>query len=118
MNIENTNQLLSHPVNGLSWEGWVIENLLAFLPSNAVATYFRTADGAELDLFIELGERRIAIEIKKSLAPKVSKGFHIACNDVAANEKYIVYAGQDSYPMKNQVTALSVIDMIRKLMPS
>ena len=115
LNIGDLNHLLGHPVNGASWEGWVIENLLAYTPSNANVSFYRTVDGAELDLFIEKGQRRLAIEIKKSSTPKISKGFHLACEDVSANEKYIVYSGQDTYLVKNNVRVIGVLEMIQEL---
>lgn len=75
--------LLSHPVAGGRWEGWIMKNLLACAPATTRASYNRTAVGAEVDLELELpGEPVWALEIKRSSAPTVSTGFHLACNDI------------------------------------
>jgi len=84
--------ILGHPVAGASWEWMVIENITAALPSTASPWFYRTSAGAELDLLIDFdGGDRWAIEVKRSLAPSLSKGFHIACADVNAARRYLVY---------------------------
>ncbi|MCF6300167.1 MAG: ATP-binding protein, partial [Proteobacteria bacterium] len=77
LGIESLNDLLGHPVIGGSWEGFVIENIIASLPKHALYGYYRTTGGAEIDLVIDLGGGELwAVEIKRSTAPKLSKGFH------------------------------------------
>ena len=116
LNITTVNDLLGHPVVGGSWEGFVIENILSVLPSGVQPYYYRTASGAELDLVLEFGvNERWAIEIKRSAAPSVSKGFHIACDDIKAAQKFVVYSGQDSFSMGPEVRAISLYDLMEKL---
>ena len=116
LNIETYDELVGHPVCGGSWEGFVIEQLLSVCPEHIPCFYYRTAQGAEIDLVIEVRyQELIAIEIKKSSAPSVSKGFHIACSDIRAKEKYVVYAGRETFPMSNDVTAISVKDMMKRI---
>ncbi|MEE9493211.1 MAG: DUF4143 domain-containing protein [Gammaproteobacteria bacterium] len=74
LGIENEQELFGHPVYGASWEGYAIENILAQMP-RWKASFFRTSNGAEMDLMLEKGTRRIAVEIKSSTSPVLSRGF-------------------------------------------
>jgi predicted AAA+ superfamily ATPase len=108
--------VVGHPVAGGSWEGWVIENVLAVVPPGTQAFFYRTSAGAELDLLLELPKRqRWAIEIKRSSAPGVSKGFHIAAEDVKATQRFIVHSGSESFPLGQGVRAMSVLSMQQAL---
>jgi predicted AAA+ superfamily ATPase len=100
LGITDHNSLFGHPVVGASWEGFVIENLLSVAPEQAVASFYRTAAGAEIDLVLELPGRRgtWAIEIKRSQTAKLEKGFHIACEDLQPTRRILVHSGVDSYP--------------------
>jgi uncharacterized protein len=101
--------VIGHPVAGGSWEGWVIENLIAVAPHGTQATFYRTSAGAELDLLLELPKRqRWAIEIKRSNAPALSKGFHIAADDVKATQRFVVHSGKERFPIGQQVQAVGV----------
>jgi predicted AAA+ superfamily ATPase len=116
LGLATIDDVLSHPVAGSSWEGFVIENLLVHLPEGATAWFYRTSAGAEIDLVIELtSQARYAIEIKRSVAPTVSKGFHSGCEDIGASKRFVVYPGSDRYPVAKGITALSIIDMIGEL---
>jgi uncharacterized protein len=75
LGIETYDDLLAHPLAGESWEGFVIEQLIAAHPRWR-PHFLRTSNGAELDLVLERGQRRRAYEIKLSKAPKLSRGFH------------------------------------------
>jgi hypothetical protein len=107
------NELLGHPVCGGSWEGFVLENVTAYLPQNAHAYFYRSSAGAEIDLLIEIGTQRLAIEIKRSLSPVVSKGFHIACKDVNATMKLLVYPGDESYPIAGGIQVMGIKDLVK-----
>lgn len=116
LNIQTTDDLLSHPIIGTSWEGFVIDNLLSFLPQGAEAYYYRTARGAEIDLVFKLPDRRnIAIEIKRSSAPKVSQGFYEASKDIKATHRYVVYDGMEKFPLKNDIYAISLTDLMNEI---
>ena len=117
LNIKNYNELLSHPVIGGSWEGFVIENIMAIAPTNARPYFYRTADGAEIDLVLEFGITECwAIEIKRSSAPTISKGFYIACEDLQATRKFVVYSGQDTFKIKNDISVISLADLMNEIM--
>ncbi len=75
--------VLGHPVAGGSWEGFVMETLVAAAPEGTHSNFYRTSAGAEIDLLLTLpGRKPWAIEIKRSLAPKVERGFYLACEDL------------------------------------
>lgn len=117
LNIDNFNDLLGHPVVGGSWEGFVIENLLAVCPNNVNPYYYRTSKGAEIDLILEFsGNKLWAIEIKKNSAPKLSKGFYSACEDLKPEQRFIVYSGNDTFKMKEDITVISLHDLMNKLL--
>lgn len=107
LGLANLETVLAHPVAGASWEGFVIEQLLAAAPT-ARASFYRTAHGAEADLVLHLrsGETWV-IEIKRSSAPVVSKGFHLAAKDVAATRKLLVAPVAESYPMRDGIEVMN-----------
>lgn len=116
LNIGEINSLLGHPVVGGSWEGFVIENLMAVSPSHFNFYFYRTAQGAEIDLVIEITHQQLwAIEIKRSSNPTVSKGFHIGVDDIKAKKKFVVYAGADQFSMGSQIMAIPLQDMMSML---
>ncbi|MGH8849207.1 MAG: ATP-binding protein, partial [Polaromonas sp.] len=90
LDIETKETLLSHPVVGASWEGFVIENLLGCAPANVQGYFYRTSGGAEVDLLLAWpGGELWAIEVKRSLSPKVERGFHAACDDLLPARKLV-----------------------------
>lgn len=101
LNIQVQDDLLGHPSTGASWEGFVVEQICNQLPSGAMASFYRTAAGAELDLLVETGSRKIAFEVKFSSAPKVTKGFWQACEDVGVDAAYVVAPVQAAWPVKS-----------------
>lgn len=107
--------VLGHPVVGPSWEGFVIENIINSAPTEATASFYRASGGAEIDLILTLpGRRPWAIEIKRSLEPKLSKGFYSACADVSPEAKYVVYPGSQ-FAMANDVRAINVVDLATRI---
>lgn len=113
LDLEDTEALLGHPVAGPSWEGFAIENLIASA-GGGTAFFYRTAAGAEIDLVLEgPGGRRCAIEIKRSAAPTVSKGFQIGCADIRATEAVVIYPGSEEIPLGPRVKALGIREAMR-----
>lgn len=117
LNIQGYNNLLGHPVVGGSWEGFVVENILAVAPPGALPFYYRTSGGAEIDLILEFsGKEKWAVEIKRSSAPSLSKGFYIACDDIKPDKRYVVYWGKDKFAMGNDVTAIPLPALMQELL--
>ena len=117
LGLADYNTLSGHPVVGPSWEGFVVENLLAGAPEGTLASFYRTHAGAEIDLVLDLpgGAGRWAIEIKRSLAAKVEKGFHIACEDVQPDLRWLVHAGEEKFPLKHGLQAIGVRGLAAEL---
>lgn len=117
LNIPDINSLLGHPVIGGSWEGFVIENLLSVAPAHVQPYYYRTSNGAEIDLILGFSpSERWAIEIKRSSVPKLSRGFYTSCEDVKATHRFAVYGGRDTFPMPQGVTAMPLGALMERLM--
>jgi uncharacterized protein len=107
LGLTTLDDVLGHPVAGASWEGFVIETIHAVMPDGAQANFYRTAAGAELDLVVTLpGGQRWAIEIKRSLTPKVERGFHHACLELNPARRIVVYPGDEPYPLGNEIEVL------------
>jgi len=107
LNIRTLNDLLSHPVAGNSWEGFVIEQIIGTLPGNTPMYFYRTGAGAEIDLlFLNRKNQPVALEIKHSLSPKLEKGFWIAYDDLSCKKGFVVYPGETIYPMGRGIVAL------------
>ena len=116
LNIGSLDELLGHPVVGTSWEGFVIENLLSVAPRRVTPWFYRTHAGAEIDLVLEVTpQQRIAIEIKRTLTPKLTKSFTAACVDLGPTERYFVYAGEEQYPLAKDVTAMPLLKMMERI---
>jgi predicted AAA+ superfamily ATPase len=117
LSIGDREALLAHPVAGASWEGLAIESLTAAAPSGTQAYFFRTAAGAEIDLLLSLPgrSRPWAIEIKRGLAPKIERGFHVACEDVEPERRRVVYGGVERFPIGAGVEAVSLVDLCTEL---
>ena len=112
LGIESLDSLLGHPVAGSSWEGLVIENVASALPAHAALGYYRTVGGAEVDLVIELGAGEIwAVEIKRNTAPRVSRGFHSACEDLRPARKLVVYPGLESFSLGQNIEAVPLSEV-------
>lgn len=102
LNVKTFNDLLGHPLFGASWEGFAMENILAVF-SDWQSFFYRTATGVEIDLILEKGLRKVAIEFKASTAPQLGKGFYIALNDLEIDEAWVVAPIDDIYPIHQKV---------------
>jgi hypothetical protein len=115
LGLESLESILSHPVAGPSWEGFVIEQLIA-AASQAEASFYRTSHGAEADLVMSFrnGETWV-IEIKRSSAPAVSKGFHLAAADVGATRKLLVAPVDATYPVRDGIEVMNPLTAATQL---
>ncbi len=116
LRIGDHEQLLGHPVVGASWEGFVVESLIGAAPRGTEANFYRTSNGNEIDLVLSLpGEELWAIEIKRSSAPKVERGFHRACADLKPARRVVVYPGRERFPLSADTEVLSLFDLAQEL---
>jgi uncharacterized protein len=116
LGIEDFGRLAGNPVAGASWEGFVIENLLAVAPPRTAASFYRTSAGAEIDLVLDLPKgARWAVEIKLSLTARPGKGFHLASEDIKPVRRFVVHAGDEHYPLGQGIEAVGVREMSARL---
>jgi predicted AAA+ superfamily ATPase len=116
LGIETQEDLLGHPVVGGSWEGFSIENLIAAAPRGTEASFYRSSAGAEVDLMLKLPRGTLwAIEIKRTTSPKVTRGFHIATEELDVSERILVYADEKEVPGQGGVRAMPLISAMERL---
>ncbi len=114
LKIHSYDELFTHPVYGTSWEALVIENLIHHY-NDYEPFFYKTAQGAEIDLLLVKGNKKIAFEIKASSTPKISKGFFTAVNDLQADEAYVIAQNETPFPLKNNITVYPFQTFMKKL---
>jgi predicted AAA+ superfamily ATPase len=116
LGLADADAVLGHPVAGGSWEGFVIENLLTLAPEGCQGWFYRTAAGAEMDLVLEWqGQRRWAIEVKRSLSPSLGKGFHQARADLQPERTFVVIPVEQGFPLAEGVEAVGLAELAARL---
>ena len=116
LGLASKEEILGHPVAGPSWEGYVIESLLSVASERAEASFYRASGGAEIDLVLTLpGRGPWAVEVKRSLTPRPSRGFHGACQDVEPEAKFVVYPGEERYRVSQDIQAIGAADLAREM---
>jgi predicted AAA+ superfamily ATPase len=112
-NLKSVEDVLGNPLCGASWEGFCIEQIITSLPEHTKSFHYRTHAGAELDLIIELpGKDIIAVEIKRSLSPKVTPTMMESFETTEANRGFIVTPKGEGFPMNKYFTALPISKFI------
>lgn len=116
LGIRDKEALLGHPVVGQTWESFVIETLIATSPDGSEAHYYRTSNGTEVDLLLTLPNGELwAIEVKRSSAPKIERGFQSACADLKPNKRFVVYSGSEHFLLDKTTDAISVVELAETL---
>jgi hypothetical protein len=112
LGIADEASLESHPKLGASWEGFVLEQILAWRIERQ-AYFWATHGGAELDLVVMRGSRRWGFEIKYGDAPRMTRSIHVALEDLRLDRVFVVYPGDRSYPLHERAECLSLADLPR-----
>ena len=116
LGLESSHDVAGHPVCGMSYEGFCIDNLLAATTASVTPYTYRTHAGAEIDLMLERGGKPwMAIEIKRSTSPSLSKGFDVACNDLGISQRFVVYPGTEGFPMRHGAQAIGLVELMQVL---
>lgn len=116
LGLDDWHAVLGHPVAGGSWEGFVIENLLRASSRAPVASFYRTAGGAEIDLVLDFpGGERWAVEVKRSSTPRLERGFYQGRADLEPDRSFVVHPGADRWPMGDGVEAISLQELCADL---
>lgn len=114
LDLQSDDQLMGHPKAGASWEGFAIQQILAVIGGHS-AYFWRTHQGAELDLMVTRGGKRYGFEIKLSDAPGLTKSMQIALNDLDLARLFVVYPGTESYALNERVEVVPIADLKVKL---
>ena len=116
LGLDTWDDVLGHPVAGNSWEGFVLETLVRAAPDRAQASFYRTATGVEVDLVLELpGGPVWAIEIKRGLAAAPKRQLRVALDDIEPDRAFVVYGGDERYPLPGGVEAIGLGEMVEEL---
>lgn len=117
LGISEKEELLGHPVAGLSWEGMMIENIVSMLPPSARPWFYRTSAGAEIDLVLEWSPKKIwAIEIKRSISnPAPGKGFYLGSEDIKAGRRIVIYPGEETYRIDAATEAMPLGRLLKEI---
>ena len=103
-----------HPRLGASWEGFVIQEVIRHLRARREECYYwRTHDGAELDLLIMRGGRRFGFEIKRTDAPRITPSMRSALADLRLDQLTVLHVGSRAYPLGNRIRAVPVADLLK-----
>ena len=105
LGVETMDALLKHPRIGASWEGFVLEKVIAESTPDQ-AYFWATHNGAELDLLLLAGGRRIGVEIKHVDAPRRTRSMAIAMDDLRLHALHVVYPGEIRYAIDDRITAV------------
>ena len=114
LNIETMEELFSHPIYGASYEGYIIENIISHLP-RWQAAYYRTSNGAEIDLILTKGMKKIAVEIKSSTSPKLSKSFANSIEAVGPDQTFVIAPVAEPYPLTKHTMAMPLEIFLDKI---
>ncbi|MBL0308813.1 MAG: ATP-binding protein [Bacteroidetes bacterium] len=114
LNIEKYEDLITHPVAGFSWEGYVLQQIKGSLPDWQVS-YIATSNQAEIDFILTKGKRTIAVECKLSQAPSVGRGFYSITQELKIKEAFVVCPVKDSFPLNKHIIATNILGLLDSL---
>lgn len=116
LGISDKEALLGHPVVGASWEGMASEQLIAVAGEGVEPSFYRTSGGAEIDLVLSWADgREWAIEVKRTLTPKLERGLRSAIEDVKPERAFVVYPGDERYPLGKEIEAIGLPELCEEL---
>jgi uncharacterized protein len=116
LGLSDKEAVLGHPVAGASWEGVAIENLITVAEGRAAASFFRTSGGAEVDLVLTWPDgREWAVEVKRTLAPRLTRGMRSALTDIEPERSFVVYPGEERYRLGDEVEAIDLEGLCEEL---
>jgi predicted AAA+ superfamily ATPase len=119
LDIHHAKNLQYHPSLGYSWEGYVIEQIISLLPNTIQPYYYRTHDGAEVDLILVKGIKPIAsLEIKYSEKPSLSKGYTESIKDLKTKHNYFITPGNEKpWPLNKNIVAVGLTEFLSEVLP-
>jgi uncharacterized protein len=117
LRVSTYDDVLRHPIAGPSWEGFAVENLLNVAdPWLVQPSFYRSRGGAEADLVLAFRDgRRWLVEVRRTLTPKLPRGFTAAWDDVKPERGFVVYPGEHRYRIRRDVEAIGLVELCREL---
>lgn len=118
LGITSRDALLRHPKLGASWEGFALATVETLLGAARDECYFyATHGGAELDLVVVRGARRIGFEFKRTVAPEITKSMRIALADLRLDRLDVIHAGERTFPLAERVRAVALARALVDIRP-
>jgi uncharacterized protein len=118
LGIESAEDLAGHPKGGASWEGFLIKEIIERLNARAEECFFwATHTGAELDLLVLSGRRRLGFEIKRTTAPRLTRSMALVLEDLELERLDVVHAGEMTFPLASKVRAVAAHALLDQLEP-
>jgi predicted AAA+ superfamily ATPase len=118
LGVETEDDLLGHPKVGASWEGFVLAEVIARLAARPEECFFwATHSGAEVDLLVVRGRRRIAFEVKRTSAPSATRSLHAAIESLGLDRLDVVHAGEHTFPLTGRMRAVAFSRLHQDLEP-
>lgn len=116
--VTSLDDLRGYPRAGASFEGFALGQVVGRLRAHADETYhWRTEQGAELDLLVVHGGRRLGFEFKLGVAPGTTRSMHIALADLKLERLDVIHTGADTYPLTDRIRAVSIRRLDADLTP-
>jgi hypothetical protein len=116
LNQRTRHDLEGHPKVGASWEGFAVEQIINRIQARPEECYFwSTYSGAELDLLVVRGRRRIGFEIKRTVSPKITPSMRQALKDLRLQRIEVIHAGEDTFPLEAKIRAVSLSRILTDL---
>lgn len=118
LDIETNDDLLTHPKLGASWEGFALDQVVRSLRAREDECYFwATHGGAELDLLIKRGRRRLGFEFKHTATPSVTPSMRSALHDLQLERLTVIHAGEHAFPLAEQIRAIPLSGILKEMRP-
>jgi predicted AAA+ superfamily ATPase len=118
LGLESWDDLMGHPKVGASWEGFVMKEVITRLGARSEETFFwGSHNGAELDLLVVRGNRRLGFELKRTTAPSVTRSMHVALATLGLESIDVVHAGDHTYPLAQRIRAVSFSRLCEDVQP-
>lgn len=106
LGIQNEHNLLNYPKLGSFWEGFALEQIIQhYNKQNPECYFWRTHAGAELDLLLIIGTKRIGFEVKYTETPKITLSMRNACTDLELDHLFVIYPGEHNFPLSENISA-------------
>lgn len=119
LQLKDPSQVELMPYVGASWEGYVIEQILQYLPGHIKPFYYRTHDGSECDLVLVKDDKPFyTIEVKFGVVQSTTKGHTVALQDLNAPHNYVIIPEGLAYPLKNGIEVMNITDFMKDIYPN